>query len=50
MSKLTHIDEQGRARMVDVSDKPATAREAASETSPKMVCLPLSHGVGTVVM
>lgn len=28
MSKLTHIDEQGRARMVDVSDKPATAREA----------------------
>jgi cyclic pyranopterin phosphate synthase len=28
MSKLTHIDEAGRARMVDVSDKPATAREA----------------------
>ena len=28
MSRLTHIDEAGRARMVDVSDKPATAREA----------------------
>lgn len=28
MSDLTHIDEQGRARMVDVSDKAITAREA----------------------
>ena len=28
MTKLTHIDETGRARMVDVSDKPSTAREA----------------------
>jgi len=28
VSRLTHIDEAGRARMVDVSDKPATAREA----------------------
>ena len=28
MSKLTHIDDDGRARMVDVSGKPATAREA----------------------
>ena len=27
---LTHIDAQGRARMVDVSDKPATAREAVA--------------------
>lgn len=26
--KLTHLDEAGRARMVDVSGKPATAREA----------------------
>jgi cyclic pyranopterin phosphate synthase len=26
--KLTHLDAEGRARMVDVSDKPATAREA----------------------
>ena len=31
MSKLTHIDEAGRARMVDVSGKPATAREAVAE-------------------
>ena len=31
MSRLTHIDETGRARMVDVSDKPATAREAVAE-------------------
>ena len=30
MSKLTHIDAEGRARMVDVSDKPATAREAVA--------------------
>ena len=27
---LTHIDADGRARMVDVSDKPATAREAVA--------------------
>jgi cyclic pyranopterin phosphate synthase len=31
MSKLTHIDETGRARMVDVSGKPVTAREAVAE-------------------
>jgi cyclic pyranopterin monophosphate synthase len=30
MSRLTHIDETGRARMVDVSDKAATAREAVA--------------------
>jgi cyclic pyranopterin phosphate synthase len=30
MTKLTHIDAEGRARMVDVSDKPATAREAVA--------------------
>ena len=28
MSRLTHLDSEGRARMVDVSAKPATAREA----------------------
>jgi cyclic pyranopterin phosphate synthase len=28
---VTHLDEQGRARMVDVSDKPTTAREATAE-------------------
>ena len=31
MKGLTHIDAQGRARMVDVSDKPATDREAVAE-------------------
>jgi cyclic pyranopterin phosphate synthase len=31
MSKLTHIGEDGRARMVDVSDKAATAREAVAQ-------------------
>ena len=30
MSKLTHIDEAGRARMVDVSDKPSTGRLAVA--------------------
>src|SRR5437588_1098745 len=29
--KLTHLDEQGRARMVDVGAKPVTAREAVAE-------------------
>ena len=28
MSKLSHVDDSGRARMVDVGDKPATARLA----------------------
>jgi cyclic pyranopterin monophosphate synthase len=31
VSKLTHIDETGRARMVDVSDKASTDREAVAE-------------------
>jgi cyclic pyranopterin monophosphate synthase len=31
MSKLTHLDETGAARMVDVSEKSATAREAVAE-------------------
>lgn len=31
MTNLTHIDAEGRARMVDVSAKPATAREAVAE-------------------
>lgn len=31
MSKLTHLDDQGQARMVDVSDKSATTREALAE-------------------
>lgn len=31
MSRLTHLDASGRARMVDVSDKPSTARVAVAE-------------------
>ena len=31
MTKLTHLDAEGRARMVDVSAKPATDREAVAE-------------------
>jgi cyclic pyranopterin phosphate synthase len=30
MSQLTHIDEQGRARMVDTSEKPDTVRHAVA--------------------
>lgn len=30
MSKLSHLDETGRARMVDISDKPSTTREAVA--------------------
>jgi cyclic pyranopterin phosphate synthase len=31
VTKLTHIDAEGRARMVDVSEKAVTAREAVAE-------------------
>jgi len=31
MGELSHLDAEGRARMVDVSDKPVTAREAVAE-------------------
>jgi cyclic pyranopterin phosphate synthase len=36
MKRLTHIDEAGRARMVDVSGKPVTLREAVARGS---VCM-----------
>lgn len=46
MSRLTHLDAQGRARMVDVSDKPATAREAVAaglvRMAPQTLALALS--------
>ena len=46
MSKLTHIDETGRARMVDVSDKAVTTREAVAEgfvrMTPETLALALS--------
>ena len=31
MTKLTHLDDSGAARMVDISAKPATRREAVAE-------------------
>jgi len=31
MATLSHVDEQGRARMVDVSEKPATQRRAVAK-------------------
>jgi len=31
MSKFTHLDKEGRVRMVDVSDKDATVREAVAQ-------------------
>ena len=34
--RLTHLDEAGRARMVDVSDKPASAREAVASGRVRM--------------
>jgi len=33
MTKLTHLDDEGAARMVDVSDKEASEREASAEAS-----------------
>ncbi|MGE3143641.1 MAG: cyclic pyranopterin monophosphate synthase MoaC, partial [Hyphomonadaceae bacterium] len=36
MSKPTHLDGEGRARMVDVSDKAVTAREAAASGRVRM--------------
>lgn len=48
MARLTHIDEAGRARMVDVSDKPVTAREAVAEglvrMAPETLALALGGG------
>jgi cyclic pyranopterin phosphate synthase len=34
--KLTHLDEQGRARMVDVGDKPVSERIASAEGAVRM--------------
>ncbi len=47
-SRLTHIDADGRARMVDVSDKAETAREATARgrivMAPETLALALSGG------
>lgn len=36
MSRLTHLDERGRARMLDVGDKPVTQRECVARGSVRM--------------
>jgi cyclic pyranopterin phosphate synthase len=36
MGELTHLDKSGHARMVDVGDKPVTAREAMAEGRVRM--------------
>jgi cyclic pyranopterin phosphate synthase len=36
MGKLTHLDQKGQARMVDVGEKPVTAREAVAEGRVRM--------------
>jgi cyclic pyranopterin phosphate synthase len=36
VSRLTHLDEQGRARMVDVGAKPVTLRECVARGSVRM--------------
>lgn len=46
MSKLTHIDEKGEARMVDVTDKAVTEREARAEASIYMAEQTLAMIVG----
>ncbi|MDX6153844.1 cyclic pyranopterin monophosphate synthase MoaC [Marinococcus sp. PL1-022] len=47
MSEFTHFNEQGRARMVDVSDKPVTSRSALAGSSirvPEEVYLAVTQG------
>ena len=49
MDRLTHVDESGAARMVDVGDKPVTARTASATgrvlVSPTVVELLRGEGV-----
>ncbi len=49
MSELTHLDDEGRARMVDVGGKPVTRRVAVAagrfDTTPQVVALLLSDGL-----
>jgi len=45
VSGLTHIDETGRARMVDVSDKAVTTREAVAEGFVRMSATTLALAI-----
>src|SRR5262245_64423156 len=46
--RLTHVDRSGRPRMVDVSDKPVTARRATAEAlvavSPETMSMVIDGG------
>jgi len=46
MSRLTHLDDQGRARMVDVSQKPASVREAVAAGLVRMAPATLALALG----
>ena len=43
-SKLTHLDESGRAKMVDVGNKPVSARRAVAEGFKLKPSLPITIG------
>jgi len=43
MSKLSHVDESGRARMVDVGDKPPTRRECVARGAVQMSAATLAE-------
>jgi cyclic pyranopterin phosphate synthase len=46
VTRLSHLDETGRARMVDVSEKAATAREAVAEGLVRMAPATLALALG----
>ena len=45
MSDLTHLDREGRARMVDVTDKASTTREAIAEGRVRMSAEALARAI-----
>ena len=45
MGELTHLDKSGHARMVDVGDKPITAREAVAEGRVRMASATLQKAL-----
>jgi cyclic pyranopterin phosphate synthase len=45
MADLTHLDSEGRARMVDVSAKPETAREAVARGRVRMSAAALKQAI-----
>jgi cyclic pyranopterin phosphate synthase len=45
MSELTHLDKSGHARMVDVGDKPVTAREAVAQGRVRMASATLQKAL-----